>query len=387
MQPHDPARPTVNPRHLLRNGEPEALARRLAGAGYIIQRLMLTYLTRAIVHGIPLLVEGHRGGGKTALAESLARSCNLPVFYLQGMEDLTLHDVLYAWDRDEQRDMVQEERALGTPLEKIRQRKYSREFLMLGEVLGAFDYAAEAEVVPILIIDEADKLNNKIQDMFLELFARGTAHVPRLTERGGQLGTAVAERWPVVILLSNDLRNDLSSPFRSRCLYSRLDPPSPREEVPILRAQVPEAPQWLVAGMTKMINCIRRDMPAVRDKPGVRESIMLTRALVADGVKQLTAEVLEGYLCFLGKRHKELLNLQQGIVRLEEAMVSPDEEIDEWVRWAYQGDRIVLDEGKESNEGQEMEHITVGVSDRDRYCDDGRSDWRAIPALAEARNS
>src|SRR6266536_452632 len=151
MQPRDPARPVVNPRHLLRTEGPEALARHLAAAGYIIQRLMLTYLARAVVHGIPLLVEGHRGGGKTALAESLARSCNLPLFYLQGMEDLTLSDVLYAWDRDEQREMIREERALGTPIEEIRRRKYSREFLTLVEVLWAFDYAAQVDIVPILI--------------------------------------------------------------------------------------------------------------------------------------------------------------------------------------------------------------------------------------------
>ncbi|MBO0862231.1 MAG: hypothetical protein J2P21_27795 [Chloracidobacterium sp.] len=35
-------------------------------------------------------------------------------------------------------------------------------------------------------------------------------------------------------------------------------------------------------------------------------------ALVRDNVPVLTADVIDQYLCFLGKRHKELLNLRQG---------------------------------------------------------------------------
>ena len=43
-------------------------------------------------HGT-LCFHGPPGTGKTALAESLAAACNLPLFYLQGMEGLTLADV------------------------------------------------------------------------------------------------------------------------------------------------------------------------------------------------------------------------------------------------------------------------------------------------------
>ena len=83
------------------------------------------------------------------------------------------------------------------------------------------------------------------------------------------------------------------------------------------------------------INCVRRDMPAVRDKPGLRESIDLLEALAGDGVRSLNAEVIDQYLCFLGKRHKELLNLRQGLARLEMAARRADDEIDEWVEWAF----------------------------------------------------
>ena len=84
-------------------------------------------------------------------------------------------------------------------------------------------------------------------------------------------------------------------------------------------------------------------MPAVRDKPGLRESIDLMEALVRDGVRALTADVIDQYLCFLGKRHKELLNLRQGLARLETATRRSDKEIDEWVERAFAHEACVLE--------------------------------------------
>jgi MoxR-like ATPase len=322
---------SVDPREALEREGTDALADLLASAGYIIQRRALIDLAHALGSRMPLLIEGPRGGGKTALAESLAQGCNLTSFYLQGMDDLTIADVLYSWDREAQTQMVRQELAAGTPLGEAQAKQFSREYLILGEALAAFDYAERYFDPPVLILDEADKLTEKIEDMLLQLLGRGCAHVPRF----GNVGVHEQSRWPIVILLSNDIRHDLSSPLRSRCLYTWLDPPTPCEEVRILHARAPLAPPNLVGAVTRLINCIRRDMPAVRDKPGLRESIDLMKALVRDGVGSLTADVIDKYLCFLGKRHKELLNLRQGIARLETAALRADGEIDEWVERAF----------------------------------------------------
>jgi len=114
--------------------------------------------------------------------------------------------------------------------------------------------------------------------------------------------------------------------------------------VQILHARAPLASPDLVSAVTRLINCVRRDMPAVRDKPGLRESIDLLEALVRDGVRALTADVIDQYLCFLGKRHKELLNLRQGLARLETAARRADDEIDEWVEWAFANSACALKE-------------------------------------------
>jgi MoxR-like ATPase len=340
MQSHDPTLPSVDPRLLIERDGISALAELLASTGYIIQRRILVDLAHCLSSRKPWLIEGPRGGGKTALAEALAKACNLSTFYLQGMDELTLADVLYSWDREAQTQMVRQELAAGTSLKEAQGRQFTRDYLILGEALAAFDYASSSKTLPVLIIDEADKLKEKIEDMLLQLLGRGWAHVPRF----GNIGVSASKLWPIVILLSNDIRHDLSAPLRSRCLFSWLEPPTPREEVRILRARVPEARPDLLRGVTKLINCIRRDMPAVRDKPGLRESIDLLEALVRDDVQSLRAEVIDEYLCFLGKRQKEILNLRQGLARLEFAVHASDREIDEWVEWACSQNGKVLEE-------------------------------------------
>jgi MoxR-like ATPase len=161
--------------------------------------------------------------------------------------------------------------------------------------------------------------------------------------RFGDVGVRDPMRWPIVILLSNDIRHDLSAPLRSRCIFTWLDPPTPQEEIRIFRARFPEAPSDLMRDVAKLINCIRRDMPAVRDKPGLRESIDLIEALLRAGVGRLTEDVIKKHLCFLGKRRKEMLNLQQGLARMESAVRTADPDIDDWVRRAFADRSLVLE--------------------------------------------
>lgn len=326
MRQNDPRRPTINPRVFLEEKGDEALAELIRETGYVIQHAMLRDLAHALRNCLPWLIEGPRGGGKTALAESLAEACNLPLYYLQGMEGLTLADVLYDWDREAQTQWAPQAVASGQGFDEARAGQWMREFLILGEALAAYECAAQGSVVPILICDEFDKVSERIEDMLLQLFARGCAHVPRY----GEIGVRDERRWPIVILLSNDQRHDLSSPMRSRCLYSWLSPPTPREEARILKARCPEAPRMLLIKMVKLINAIR-GLPGIMDKPGLRESIALLRALDTAGCKDLDAGLIERHLCFLAKRRLDLENLRKSLARVESIMELPDAEIESWV--------------------------------------------------------
>ena len=317
----------------------ERLAELLVQTGYVIQRRMLMDLKHVLLSGKPWLIEGPRGGGKTALAEALAKACNLPCFYLQGMEGLTLEDVLYTWDREAQNQWVRHSLASGASLADARTEQWSRKYLVLGEALAAFEMAATNDITPILIIDEADKLTEAIEDMLLQLLGRGWAHVPRV----GDIGTRNRDRWPVVILLSNDIRHDLSPPLRSRCLYSWLEPPNPMEEVRILRTRVPAAHPSLLAAVVKIINCIR-GIGGISEKPGLRESIDLLTALAKEQSIEWSADLIIEYLCFLGKTNKDRTNLEKAVARLLRDVTSSHPDIDTWVDWACSKAAFVLED-------------------------------------------
>ncbi|MDX6577851.1 MAG: hypothetical protein QOE96_3804 [Blastocatellia bacterium] len=326
MIPVKPGKGIINPREVLRNGGPKQLARHLAGTGYMIQEGILGDMVQAIKGGAPHLIEGPRGAGKTALAEALAKGCNLPVFYLQGMEGLTLDEVLYSWDKESQSEYVRQAVASGKPLSEARQEQWSDEYLILGEALAAYDYAARNDVVPILIVDEIDKLTETVEDMLLQLFGRGYAHVPRF----GNIGVQDASKWPIVVLLSNNIRHDLSAPMRSRCVYSWMELPTAREEVLILKTRVPEASARLVAYGAKLLDSVRA-IPGVVDKPALREGIALVKAWARDEVTAVTEEVLKEYLCLIAKREPDRKYLALSLARVEKDINLPHREIDVWV--------------------------------------------------------
>ena len=161
-----------------------------------------------------------------------------------------------------------------------------------------------------------EKLELKIQNLLLQPLARGWANVPKLE---GVIGVRERQHMPIVVLTSNGTLNCSPEPLRSRCFVTWMELAKPEEEVRILRARVPQAGPYLVAAAVKITQLIKYDMPQVRDKPGLRESIDLLTALVDDGVTLLTEAVIAEYLACLGKEQKELSSLRKALAQLEEA--------------------------------------------------------------------
>src|SRR5205814_1789334 len=153
MIPSDPKRQIIDPRRLVREHGREALAELVAlESGYIFQLRPLKDLCQALKSGMPLLAEGERGGGKTEMVDALAHSCNRPYFELQGMDDLTLKDILFEWDEQGQNNFVIQAVTSGEmTLAEGRGHQWRSEFLNLGEILKAYDYLASANVISPLV--------------------------------------------------------------------------------------------------------------------------------------------------------------------------------------------------------------------------------------------
>jgi len=330
-------KPSVNPREVLRDGGKPALDRLLRIVGYVPQAQTLNDLALALRRAKPLLLGGPRGAGKTAIAEDLAAACNIPLFSVPGHEGLEARDVIGGWDRAEQEITVRQGIEAGMSLVDARRQKWHWDFFESGEFLDAYKEAWRAascgDPPPVLLLDEIEKLSLKLQHTLLQPLARGFADVPKLE---GIVGVENPEHRPIVILTSNDLEK-LSEPLTSRCFVTWMYPPTPAEEIVILRARVPHAKPEMVAAVAGLLNYIREEMPEIRNKPGLRESIDLLGAVSDDGVSALTAEAVREYAACLGKGKKELEVLTQNDDGLAWAAQNPGAEIVGWVERAFKG--------------------------------------------------
>ena len=330
MNPNNPNKPVINPRAVVTEGGSDGLAKLLAGTGYIIQEGVLSDLVLAIKAGQPHLIEGERGSGKTALAEELAKACNLPVFYLQGMTGLKLEDVLYSWDTEAQAQWVQQAVLGGMDLQEARAQAWGSEYLMFGEALGAFEFASRTGIVPILIIDEIDKLEDRIEDMLLQLLGRGYAHVPRY----GDVGEKDPSRWPVVVLCC---RMTLDTICRRRYVRGVFIPGwicrlHVRKSQFFVRGS--RRPRQRVRWVVKLLDSIRM-IPGIQDKPALREGISILTAFMRDDVSQLDEPTLKSYASLIVKRHGDRDYLLQSLARVERDVNVAHDEIDAWVDQAF----------------------------------------------------
>ena len=336
MIPSDPHREVVDPRRLVREHGRDALAELVAcESGYIFQLRPLKDLCQSLRSGMPLLAEGERGGGKTEMVDALAYSCNRPYFELQGMDDLRLKDILFEWDELGQNNfVVQAVAAKQLTLDEARKQQWRKEFLNLGEILKAYDYLATTGVVPIVKLDEFEKLPQVCQAFFYQLFTEGHASIPRLAENSGHIGVRRDDDKPIVILTSNN-QHVVHAPLRSRCIYTKVRLPTDTEEARILHSRVPLASPNLLIQTVKVVRYIRVMMPTVRDKPGLRESIAFLKALLSEDVNVLTAEVIDDHLGFIARGADDLANLELGLQRLERAARTADTVTEQMVQEVF----------------------------------------------------
>jgi MoxR-like ATPase len=180
----DPNKPSIDPRRLVRECGKQALAEALAATGYMPQSHTLSDVALALRQYHPILFGGPRGSGKTSLGEALAQGCNLTLFYVPGVEGLAANEVLGGWRESGQERAIEQLIRCGTEATTARTLVWTEEFYERGEFLEAFAYARKAaernEPPPVLIVDEVEKLELKIQNLLLQPLARGWSNVPKL---------------------------------------------------------------------------------------------------------------------------------------------------------------------------------------------------------------
>lgn len=316
--------PPLNPRTFLTTNGPDAFRERLARrAGYVMPDGLLDITAQMLTLQTPLFIEGEPGCGKTAFAEALAEAFELPMFYLQCMEGYGIADMLFQWDAALQDQYVRQAVGSGVPFVEARDAVWTRDFLVLGEVLAAYEYAERESVPSICVIDEIDKIDAAAEDRLLQVLARGRANVPRLRPDGVVGIRTNRANFPIVILTSNDMlrggkSEGVSEPLRLRCLYAWIHAPNPREMGRIVAVRAPQAPETLLVDVVKLLWYIAkgpggRGFPNIRTKPSIRQAMHLLPWLVERGATRLDRDTLHAVAGHLAKRENDLRNYRAAV--------------------------------------------------------------------------
>jgi MoxR-like ATPase len=257
----------------------ETLARRLADVDYLFDEGLATSMFLSVRLPQPLLLEGEAGVGKTEAAKSLAVVLDTPLIRLQCYEGIDAAEALYEWNYPRQLLSIRLADSSGAQLGE--EELFGPDYLIRRPLLRALEHPGPRPVV--LLIDEIDRADDDFEAFLLELLAEASVTIP-------EIGTIRATHPPIIVLTSNRTR-DLHDAVKRRCLYHRIEYPSPQREVEIVRRRVKGASETLAVQVANAVSRMRAS--DVQKPPGIAEAIDWLAALELLGIEHLDAAAVD----------------------------------------------------------------------------------------------
>jgi MoxR-like ATPase len=280
-------------RDLRRAGSPAEVAAALADHGYLADHALATVVHLALAMRRPLLLEGEPGVGKTEVARTVAAATGGELIRLQCHEGIDVGQAVYEWDFSRQILHLRAAEAAAGIAEhhgeqgtveadpaQLEDALFTERYLVARPLLRAIHH--EAEIPPVLLVDEVDRADDEFEAFLLEALSDYSVTVP-------ELGTFTATEPPVVVLTSNRTR-DVHDALRRRCLYHWVEHPDLEREVRIVTTRAPQVPVELARQVATVSQRFRE--LGLYKPPGVAETIDWAVAISTLGIDTLDVDVL-----------------------------------------------------------------------------------------------
>ena len=254
----------------------------LESAGYIAESSLAATLLLTLDLGLPLLVEGDAGVGKTEIAKAFATVHGTRLIRLQCYEGLDVHAAIYEWNYQRQLLAIKLLENDDRPAAEKEKDIFSESYLLKRPLLESISCAES----PVLLIDEVDRADEAFEAYLLELLSDFQISIP-------ELGTVKAITRPIVIITSNGTR-ELSDALRRRCLYQFIEYPDVAKELAIVELKAPQAAGRLARQIVDFVQQVRR--MELRKTPGIAETLNWTAALLRMGITVIEGDGAERIL-------------------------------------------------------------------------------------------
>jgi MoxR-like ATPase len=237
---------------------------RFAGThSYVATEDLMMAVNAGITLGRPVLIKGEPGTGKTQLAVEVARSLGRPLLEWHIKSTTKAQQGLYEYDAVARlRDSQLGDERVGDIGNYIRK----------GRLWEAF----EAEVQPVLLIDEIDKADIEFpNDLLRELDQMEFA-----VYETGQ--TVRALHRPIIIITSNN-EKELPDAFLRRCFFHYIRFPDAQVMQSIVDVHYPGLKQELLREALKAFYDVR-EVPGLKKKPSTSELLDWIKLLLAEDI-------------------------------------------------------------------------------------------------------
>ena len=212
---------------------------------YLCDRELAQAFHMARVLGMPLLIEGEPGTGKTELPLQYAKDLTLELFVYPVGSKSTVEQFVAKFDhvkylRDSQIEVLnaqREEKGIGQKLTTGgRSTENLDDYVQLGP-------AAQAYSLPnsVLLIDEIDKAPREFPNDLLYALSHRKFVLPE----SGRVVESNEQDMPAIVITSNR-EQELPTAFKGRCIYHYISFPEPETMQEIVLKHFPDADEKLL---------------------------------------------------------------------------------------------------------------------------------------------